>query len=192
MIRDVTFSKLVNPKFVKPVLMRYEQSGVNKSWELVEVHDSVAVLLADPVRREFVLVKQFRPAVFLKHSDGFTYELCAGIVDKDKTLEQIAIEEVYEETGYAVDSVEKIVSFYTSVGFASSRQTLFFAHVSDAQKKGKGGGVDTEEIEIVRVGFDEINEFIFDEQKPKTTGILFAFYWYMDKFGGKQGKLREH
>ncbi len=30
---------------------------------------------------------------------GCTYELCAGIVDKSKTLKQIALDEVYEETG---------------------------------------------------------------------------------------------
>ena len=32
-------------------------------------------------------------------SDGVTYELCAGIVDKQIPLEQIAREEVLEETG---------------------------------------------------------------------------------------------
>ena len=32
-------------------------------------------------------------------SDGVTFELCAGIVDKQISLEQIAKEEVLEETG---------------------------------------------------------------------------------------------
>ena len=46
-------------------------------------------------------------------SAGVTYELCAGIVDKDGSKEQIAQEEVLEETGYKVplDSIEKISSF---------------------------------------------------------------------------------
>ena len=30
---------------------------------------------------------------------GCTYELCAGIVDKSKSLKQIAQDEIYEETG---------------------------------------------------------------------------------------------
>ena len=34
---------------------------------------------------------------------GFTIELCAGIVDKDKSLEEIAAEEVFEECGYKID-----------------------------------------------------------------------------------------
>ena len=40
-------------------------------------------------------VPQFGPG-----SEGVTYELCAGIVDKQASLEQIAKEEVLEETGW--------------------------------------------------------------------------------------------
>jgi len=41
-----------------------------------------------------------------------TLELCAGIVDKDASLEEIAREELLEELGYdvPVSSLEKIVS----------------------------------------------------------------------------------
>lgn len=41
---------------------------------------------------------------------GVTYEMCAGIVDKDCSVEQIAKEEVLEECGYDVplDHIEKI------------------------------------------------------------------------------------
>jgi UDP-sugar diphosphatase len=44
---------------------------------------------------------------------GFTLELCAGIVDKDKSLEEIACEEVQEECGYSVKAVDlqKIVQY---------------------------------------------------------------------------------
>lgn len=33
---------------------------------------------------------------------GITLELCAGIIDKDKSIEEIAREEVLEECGYDV------------------------------------------------------------------------------------------
>lgn len=39
------------------------------------------------------------PPEFGPSSGGITYELCAGIVDKQVSLEQIAKEEVLEETG---------------------------------------------------------------------------------------------
>ena len=43
---------------------------------------------------------------------GVTYELCAGIVDKDKDLAEIAKEEVLEECGYNVplEKFERIFS----------------------------------------------------------------------------------
>jgi UDP-sugar diphosphatase len=34
---------------------------------------------------------------------GYTLELCAGIVDKTKSLNEIAAEEIFEECGYQVD-----------------------------------------------------------------------------------------
>jgi UDP-sugar diphosphatase len=44
---------------------------------------------------------------------GFTLELCAGIVDKKKTLTEIAAEEVLEECGYEIDpdKLEYIIQF---------------------------------------------------------------------------------
>lgn len=44
---------------------------------------------------------------------GLTIELCAGIIDKNKSLVEIAREEVIEECGYDVplDSIQEIQTF---------------------------------------------------------------------------------
>lgn len=44
---------------------------------------------------------------------GFTLELCAGIVDKEISLAEIAAEEVFEECGYKVEpeKLERIIQF---------------------------------------------------------------------------------
>lgn len=44
---------------------------------------------------------------------GVTLELCAGIVDQDKPLEEIAQQEVLEECGYQVpvESLQKVKTF---------------------------------------------------------------------------------
>ncbi len=169
---------LQNPKFIQPVEIIYEQSGKLKRWEAVKAHDSVAVLLYHPQRDAFVLVKQFRPALFMQQGLPYSYELCAGIVDKDLSLKQIAIEEVAEETGYVVKSLHKITSFFTSVGFAGSKQTLFYAEVT--QQSGQGGGIEDEEIEVVYLPTTQAEEFMNDESKPKTPGLLFALCWWFD------------
>jgi hypothetical protein len=97
MITNITTSELKNPRYIKPLRVSYTQNGIDKEWELVKSFDSVAILLYHEEKKSFLLVKQFRPPVFLnqKDCDGFTYELCAGLVDKNKSLVEIAKEEIF-------------------------------------------------------------------------------------------------
>ena len=39
---------------------------------------------------------------------GITLELCAGIVDKSKSLAEIAAEEMLEECGYKIDTIDRL------------------------------------------------------------------------------------
>ncbi len=183
-IKNFRIEKLENSRFIRPALVYYEQDGVKKSWEVVRAHDSVAILLYHTRKDAFILVRQFRPAVYMQNGDGHTYELCAGIVDKDMPLVQIAKEEIWEECGYDVssDDIEKVTSFYTSVGFAGSKQTLFYASVDETMHTGTGGGVDDEQIEVVELPVAQAREFMFDESIVKTPGLLFAFMWFFDRF----------
>ncbi|WP_417334379.1 hypothetical protein [Halarcobacter sp.] len=94
-IENFKIEPLDEPEYVHPVKIKYTQNGKDKTWEAVKNFDSVAILLYHEEKDSFVLVKQFRPAVYLNdESKKFTYELCAGLVDKDTTLAQIAKEEI--------------------------------------------------------------------------------------------------
>lgn len=181
-IKDFKIDTLENTKFVHPVKITYNQNGINKQWEAVRSFDSVAVLLFHEEKRSFLLVKQFRPPVYLNDkSKLFTYELCAGIVDKNKSLEQIAKEEIDEECGFDVplESIEKISSFYTNVGVSGGLQTLFYAKINDSMKIHDGGGINDEQIELMYLPIEKSDEFIFDESKAKTPGLMFSFYWFL-------------
>ena len=175
---------LESSRFVRPALVRYEQDGVEKSWEIIRAHDSVAILIYDRDLEAFVLVRQFRPAVYLHDEKGMTVELCAGIVDKEASLAQIAREEVMEECGYDVPlaSLERVTAFQTSVGFAGTKQTLYYAEVDRSMKKGDGGGIDDESIEVVTLPVREARDFIYDESVVKTPGLMFAFMWWFERF----------
>ena len=177
---------LVDAKFINTSLATYEQNGVKKSWEIVQAHDSVAILIYHKEKDAFVLVKQFRPAVYLNNDDGLTVELCAGIVDKNLSLEQIAKEEIEEECGYdvALDSIEKITSFHTSVGFAGSKQMLYYTQVDKSMKVSEGGGVDNEMIEVVTIPVKDAKALIYDESIAKTPGLMFAFMWWFEHQSG--------
>lgn len=47
--------------YVKTFRMHYTQNGKEKSWDLLKVHDSVAVIILNKTRNTLVLVRQFRP-----------------------------------------------------------------------------------------------------------------------------------
>ncbi len=182
-IKNFKTSQLTDTKFVHPVKITYNQNGIDKTWEAVKSFDSVAVLLYHEEKNAFLLVKQFRPPVFLNDTSKLcTYELCAGIVDKNKSLEIIAQEEIDEECGYEVplSNIEKITSFYTNVGVSGGRQSLYFATINESMKKHEGGGIHDEQIETMFLPVEEFREFIYDESKAKTPGLMFSFFWFME------------
>ena len=188
-IKFFQLNPLEDPKFITTSLATYQQNGITKSWEVVEAHDSVAILIYHKTKDAFVLVQQFRPAVYLNNNLGLTIELCAGIVDKNLSLKHIAVEEIEEECGYSitVDQLEKITSFYTSVGFAGSKQMLYYAEVDESMKVSEGGGVDDEQIEVIYLPTVEAKSFIFDETIAKTPGLMYAFmWWFENKYLGRK------
>ncbi|MGM0518558.1 MAG: NUDIX domain-containing protein [Campylobacterota bacterium] len=181
-VEEFKVNDLNSTKFVEPLKLSYILNGVNKQWEAVRSFDSVAVLLYHIEKDSFILVKQFRPPVYLNDKSKLcTYELCAGIVDKDLSLEQIVKEEIDEECGYDVklENIEKVTSFYTNVGVSGAKQSLYFAKVSQADCKHSGGGVNDEQIELMYLPLEQMEEFLFDESKAKTPGLMFSFYWFL-------------
>lgn len=185
MVKILEKKPLESPRFIFPYEIIYNQDGKKKRWEMVEAHSSVSVLLYHTQKDGFILVKQLRIPLLLNNddTDGFTYELCAGIVDKNLSLEMIAKEEILEECGYdvAVESIKKITSFYTSVGFSGAKQTLFYCEVDESMRKNGGGGIDDESIEVIFLPQKEAKKFMFDEQYKKTPGLLAAFFWFFEK-----------
>ncbi len=177
----ITITDCTESAYISLHRMSYSQKGTPKNWDFIKVHDSVAAVLADMKRRELILVRQFRPPVFLREKTGITYELCAGITDKAISPEETMREEILEETGYSVrtEDIERVTSFFTAVSFAGSRQTLYYAEIDDSKRTGSGGGVGTEKLEVIRLPFSEIHSFMLDESKPKTPGLLFGLIWFI-------------
>lgn len=178
-----SITKLENPKFIKPIRINYTQNDVQKSWEAVIAHDSVATLIFNTQKQAFIFVKQLRvPVLNSNKTNGMMYELCAGIVDKDKSLIEIAKEEILEECGYNIPlkNIQKITKFYTSVGISGTQQSMYYAECDESMKVNSGGGLDDEEIEVVYIPLEDAKKFMFDENYQKTSGLLFALYWFFD------------
>ena len=182
-IKNFSLEPLNKAKFVKTSLATYQQNGIEKSWEIVESHDSVAILLYHTQRKTFVLVKQFRPPVYYRNGDGMTVEMCAGLIDKDKSLEQIAKEEIEEECGFNVplEKIERITQVLSSVGTSGGSQTIYYAEVNESMRISQGGGIDDELIEVVEIPVAEAKAFMYDESIGKTVGLMFAILWWFER-----------
>jgi UDP-sugar diphosphatase len=183
-IENFKLNPLEKASFVQTALATYTQNGIKKSWEVIKSHDSVAILIYHKERDAFILVKQFRPPVYRHDGIGMSTELCAGIIDKELSVEQIAIEEIDEECGFEVslENLERITKVNSSVGTAGTSQTIFYAEVNESMRIGKGGGIDAEMIEVIELPIFEAKTFMFDESQVKTTGLMFAFMWWFNKY----------
>ncbi len=183
MDKILSIDTLEDPNFIKPILINYIQQGKKKKWEAVLSHNSVAILLYHKEKQSFVIVKQLRPPVFnIDNNDGYMHELCAGIIDKKLSDKEIAREEVLEECGYDIplEKLEKITTFYTSVGISGASQTLYYAQIDEKMQCNEGGGLAEEEIEVIYLPLADAKKFMFDQSYKKTPGMLMAFYWFFE------------
>lgn len=188
--------------FIKPASVSYGLDGKTRRWDVIEAHPSVGVILYHDDLDAFVVVRQFRPAVYaslLAAADAssppplhaaFTVELCAGLCDKDgKPPQEIAAEEVLEECGFVVQpsAIQPVTSAVSSAGTAGAAHHLFFARVSESMRAvshegghGNGGGLaDTgEAIEVLALPFERVDALVLDGARlSMSPGLQFGLTW---------------
>lgn len=125
-IRFVPFPQ--DSPWLRPLRMEYVQDNKTNNWDLMRAHMSVMIIVFNISRKKLIMVKQFRPAAYFSclpdnqevpdmqkypPSLGVTLELCAGIVDKNKSLVEIAQDELMEECGYEapISAFEKVITY---------------------------------------------------------------------------------
>ncbi|KAK2576455.1 hypothetical protein KPH14_005786 [Odynerus spinipes] len=194
----------VDSPWVRPVRILYTQDGKEKVWDVVKSHDSVGIIVFNTTREKLILVRQFRPAAYyaclpdkIEKIDlklypptlGLTLELCAGIVDKDKPLVEIARDELKEECGYEApaSAFTKIVT-YRGVGSGATKQTLFYVEVTDEMHIHPGGGAESEGelIELVEMSIQEAKEYIASGEVQSPSSFLFGISWFLCNIRGWQ------
>lgn len=189
LIYNVTRQALVVVTQFRPAVYMSSNRPV---WENSEIFTSGSLnMKANKVSKSQVDAEgDVTPPKYGPSSEGMTYELCAGIVDKDIPLAEIAREEVQEETGYQVktENLQYITSFWSNIGTAGSKQSLFYCEVTDEMIVGSGGGNlhEGEMIDVLDIPIGTIDEFIFDESKKKSMGLCFGFSWFAKNILPKQ------
>ena len=126
-------------------------------WEYVERCGGIhAVVILAEYEGKVVLIEQRRVPL----GNRKAIELPAGLVgdEDDKGVEETAIKELEEETGFTADRIEVIGEFFSSPGMVSEGFTLVRA--KGIHKMGDGGGNEHEEIEVHLVPRAGIAEFV--------------------------------
>jgi ADP-ribose pyrophosphatase len=115
--------------------------------EIYQRCNAVTVIPYDPVLDKVVLIEQFRAGALLNKHTPWLLELVAGIIDKDKTAEEIAYLEMKEETGLEIQKLTPVYSYYNSPGSSSEYVALFCA-IIDASDAGGIHGLQAESEDI--------------------------------------------
>ncbi|KAI6659250.1 Uridine diphosphate glucose pyrophosphatase-like isoform X1 [Oopsacas minuta] len=212
-IGEVSFTPIQSSPYIAPYRMKFIQNDKKRVWDCVKAHDSLSILLFNTSTKELVIVKQFRPAVYARKlfdklekegtmdlsklselteikqdslcnsREGITYEVCAGLVDKNKPLEEIAQSEAWEECGYRVplENIKKFNSYLSSLGLSATKHTMFYAEVTNEMRVGTGGGLTTEqeEIEVLHLSLGAARHLLWDETRFKSCGLCLAITWFL-------------
>ena len=162
---DFELSKPASSVYIKPYRLKFKQNDHLRIWDGIASHSSVSCVIYDSDKQCIILVRQFRPVVYVAKlietqenldfdlnqnlewnkvlpREAFTYELCAGICDKKKTEEETIKEEILEECGYTVslENIHKISACRSGVGLLGSLHTIFYTEVNEKMKTHNGGG----------------------------------------------------
>ena len=144
---------------------------------VLERGDSVAVLPYDPERRRILLCEQFRAATY-ENGPGWLLEIPAGMLESGEQVEDCARREVAEETGYSVDSFERIGCVYPSPGGSSERIHILCAEMAIPDDGGRLAG-NASEGEDVRVVCMDADQAIASAREGRVNDAktLIALQW---------------
>ncbi|WP_340202693.1 NUDIX domain-containing protein [Ascidiimonas sp. W6] len=150
----------------------------NQKRESYDRGNGAAVLLYNETEKKVILTNQFRMPTYLNgNPDGMMIEVCAGLLD-ELDPEACIIKEIEEETGYRVPKVTKVFEAYMSPGAVTEILHFFVAEYNKSMKITEGGGnpEETENIEVLEIGFSEALTYISEGKiKDAKTIMLFQY-----------------
>ena len=161
----------MNLEDLPPVEVMWEGKFVRAlrrgKWEYASrARDIRAVVVLAEYGGKLILVDQPRAG-----PDCRCVELPAGLVgdhDPTATIEDAAIKELEEETGFTGERVERLGDFYSSPGMLAEAFTLVRVH--GVRRVGEGGGDDNEDINVHLVARVDVPNFL-EQKRAEGFGI---------------------
>ncbi|MCP3738651.1 NUDIX domain-containing protein [Rossellomorea sp. BNER] len=144
-------------------------NGKTSKRELIKHPGAVAVIaLKDDGK--IIMVEQYRKAL-----ERSIIEIPAGKLEPGEEPEKTALRELEEETGYGAKSIEPLISFYTSPGFADELVHVFL--VKDLYVLENASEPDEDEfVELLEVTLEEAQQLL-DDQRVYDAKTAYAIQY---------------
>jgi nudix-type nucleoside diphosphatase (YffH/AdpP family) len=155
-----------------------------QSREAYDRGNGATILLYDPRRETVILTRQFRLPTYVNgNPTGMLIETCAGLLDQDQPEEAIR-RETAEETGFRLRDVRKVFEAYMSPGSVTEKLFFYVAEYSHEDRPDGGGGVDGEEIEVLKLPFADVVRMVADGEIMDGKTIMLVQYLQLHKQSG--------
>lgn len=180
-MKFIKFEKVKDGKYLKNYEITYEnKAGKEKKYEIVSRRelksiDDVGgapsgVSIVATCRNKLLLLHEFRMGI-----NRPIYNLCAGMIEKNETIEECIARELFEETGLKVKAIQKILppSF---AAVAISDTTTYIAFV-EAEGSIEYHTSDNEDISANFYTKEEVNALL--ETQPFSSRAQMAAYFFV-------------
>lgn len=141
-------------------------NGKTSKREIIK-HPGAVAVVAVTDENKIVMVEQYRKAL-----ERTIVEIPAGKLEKGEEPSVCARRELEEETGYECESIELLVSFYTSPGFADEIVHLYVAK-GLKQKENAAAPDEDEFVNLEELTLEEALQYM-KEQKIYDAKTVYA------------------
>ena len=137
-----------------------------------------SLLPYDPIKKEIILIQQFRAGVLSRYDDDYLLEIVAGIIDEGENPEETAIRECFEETGCEVKKIHPIQSYFPAPGSSESYYHLYLGEIQGFDgERIRGLEKENEDILVKSFKIDEVKQML-KEKKIMNGLTLIALQWF--------------
>lgn len=186
----LNFQKVRDGKYLKNYELTYlNKAGKEKKYEIVsrrELKDAAdlgqkasGVSIIATCRDRLLLLHEFRMGV-----NQTVYNLCAGMLEQNESIEDCIARELYEETGLKLKEITKILPpSFAAVAFSDTTTYIAFVELDEAsvQKAHEDHSSANEWIEAGLYGRDEVKKLL--ETEPFSSRAQLAAYFFAEQAG---------
>ncbi|MBS2969500.1 NUDIX hydrolase [Metabacillus sp. KIGAM252] len=152
--KELSSEQIYSGKIIDLYVQEVELPNGKTSKREIIKHPGAVAVIALTSDGKILMVEQFRKAL-----ERTLVEIPAGKLEKGEKPETTAVRELEEETGYTAGSIDHLISFYTSPGFADELVHLYITE-DLIPLKNKASLDEDEFVELMEVTLEEAEEMV--------------------------------